>query len=82
VTDQPRPEPLAYLILAGVAVDVTGAAGFLTEALVQPVVLVGESAGWWLDTLSTLGAMQLPIAVATVLLMAYLVHQYRSEVPR
>lgn len=111
MSEQPRPEPLGYLILAGVAADVIGTPGFLTEALVRPVVLVGrsarwslaalsgigqfvaaavvqpvtvvaESAEWWLDALSTLGALRLQLALTGLLLLAYLAHQYRSEVPR
>lgn len=82
MNEQPRPEPLGYLILAGVAVDVIGVAGFLTEALVRPVVLVGQSARWSLAALSGLGALTLPVAVATVLLVACLAHRYRSEVAR
>ncbi|WP_254823106.1 hypothetical protein [Haloglomus halophilum] len=109
MSQEPRPEPLGYLVLAGVAVDVLGSGGILGELLVRPVVLLGqsarwslvalsgigrfvaaavvqpvtmvsESAGWWLAALSALGAVRLPVAVATVLLVAYLLHRYRSEV--
>lgn len=84
MTDEPPPEPLGYLLLAGVAVEVTGVGSFLgpflTEALFGPLVVLAEAAPmFWAGWVDALGPLALPIATEIVLLSAWLFLSTRRE---
>lgn len=80
MNDQPPPEPLGYLVLAGVAVEVTGVGSFLTEAVFAPLVVLAEAAPiFWAGWVDALGPLALPIATEILLLSIYLFHSTRTE---